>query len=453
MGAFSDFSGISQMQERILVEAARYQDMVDKAECAVGGRAVIELVQSNRQVLEMLEKVRRPELHLAQEMRDLASGVTAQRESLEAAAALSNRHMLHLGNTAKALLENASGALSLHAAAERLARDGAGVEAFRRAAEEHQSHAQRLVQGAEHFVTMNALVREQAVLRESIAASIKNHSILGVSESVKAAMAINTPWIDRADPMGSIAGFAALSEIGKTMAELNTDYFVAAEHLRSLVGNWAPPAGFAFWDEVRRFEAFAESGIDPNILGIPDFAFPDVAFASGIVVPVPSVEHDGKAKSQSPKVIVPVNSSIKIDAHEHVQCAELLIRHRLSWVMTAKHGANWPKHVIHGTVLFELKLRHAKMTQLGKSPAILDYATFGELLAIAMRKDVWAAAFSDLPMCAEEFRVCVERLIEVRNAVDHGRDLDPTEFLWAFAESTRLQRAFGVPSAAATLGE
>lgn len=453
MGAFSDFSGISRMQEHMLAEAMRCMDMVDKAERAVGGRTVIEFMQSNRQALEMLGEIRRPELRLAQEMRDLASGVTAQREALEVAAALSDQHMLHFGNTTKALPDSVSGAHSLHAAAKQLARNGAGVEAMRRAADEHQALAQHLGRDAEPFVTMTALVREQAELRESFAAAIKNHSLLGVGEAVKAAMAINTPWIDLADPMGSIAGFAALSEIGKTMAGLNTDYFAAAEHLRSLVGNWAPPAGFAFWNEVKRFEAFAESGIDPSILRIPELAFPDVAYASGIVVPVPSIEHEGEAKSPEPKVIVPVKSSINIDAHEHVQCAELLIRHRVSWVMAVKHGPNWPKQVIHGTVLSELRLRQAKKTQLGKSPAILDYATFGELLEIAMRKDVWAAAFSYLPMSAKEFRVCVERLIEVRNVVDHGRDLDPTEFLWAFVEATRLQRAFGVPSALAQFEE
>lgn len=451
MGAFSNIPGISDMQARMLEDAVRYQDMVEQAQRLWGGWEAIDFMHSNGAAFEMLEGLRRPELDLVHEMRDLESGVTAQREAMEAALGFSYRHMLRYGDTAKAAWESASAGHQLQAAAERMATEGPWSEDLRRATEDDQTLAKRIASDAERFVTMSAFVREHTGYEGTFAAAMKDHSTSGVTEAVKAALAIEAPWINRTDPLGSIAGYVALSEIGKAMAGLNTDYFASAEHLRSLMGQWTPPAGFALWDEVKRFEAFAKSGIDPSILEIPALAFPQVAEASGIVVPVPSLEPKGQATTKDPKVAVPIKSSIAVDAHEHVQCVELLIRQRLSWVMATAHGPNWPKLVIHGTVLRELKERQAKKSQVGKSEAILDYSTFGELLAIAMRKDVFAAAFGDLLMGAEEFRVCVERLIEVRNAVDHGRPLDPTEFLWAFTESTRLQRAFGVPCTPAQL--
>lgn len=66
---------------------------------------------------------------------------------------------------------------------------------------------------------------------------------------------------------------------------------------------------------------------------------------------------------------------------------------------------------------------------------------------------IWEGVFSDIGITREEFAITTGRLMEIRNPVDHGRKLNPLEFIRCYSEATRLQVAFGIPPFSAGIDE
>lgn len=453
-------TALTRFQEQIFRDALRYQDMVDeysKAVDALGGPAMLEALHWQNSVQEG-EDLRRTELKIAQEVRDLASGFPPHREAMEAALGKTTLHGL------QGELLDLTGPHPLHGAAERLAWESTGVEALRLAAASREPTVLQLAREAECYRTFDVLAREGVALEGTFACSFKDlDRHFGMNETMKAALAIEKPWIDALQPNHSFVAFAKLSEIGSAIAGLRLNDIASNEHLRSLMGTWTPPDNFGLWDEAQRAAAFYASGVDRRIFDIPDWAFEDVARAAGIVQPAPEItpkKKKAKAKAakdpttqaKTGKVSVPFVGTTTLDAHAQVQSAELMIRDELAWRAPTKFGPKWKKTYIHGNVLAELRARQAN-SRVGKSDSLMDYLTFGELVQIVMRKEIWEGAFSDIGMTREEFTIATGRLMEIRNAVDHGRKLNPVEFIWCFSEATRLQVAFGIFPFSASIDE
>lgn len=436
--------GLSAFDEQILRDSLRYQDMLDEAERALGPRGAEALLALQAEQ-ELIGKLAHPEMELIEQYRDLTSGVAAQRHAFDAAIGSCAKRMVDLQKE----LERADGFAgtdSLARAAERLAMESP-MEALRRAAE--SSPAWDLAGAARMYDTFGSIAKEQAMLEATFGSSIRAvSSHLSVEATIIAAMRIEQPWIDVADPARSFAAFGALSEIGRAIQGLRIGDFESSAHLSGLLGDWTPPSDFALWDEAQRLATYYEAGIDPRLFDIPASAFEDAARAAGIVQPAPEIrracEQGEKREARVRKVSITYKVSVSQDAQAQVNSVELMLREELGWRAATKHGPGWMKKFIHGNVLAELKERQGK-ARVGKSDSLLDFATFGELVQVIQRSDLWESAFSDVTMTREELRVSVERLVELRNAVGHVRRLDPIEFIWVFAEATRLQRAFGIP--------
>jgi hypothetical protein len=89
-------------------------------------------------------------------------------------------------------------------------------------------------------------------------------------------------------------------------------------------------------------------------------------------------------------------------------------------------------------------LRQAE-ARVGQSTNLLDFSTFGELRDVLLRGDVWDSYFAaDVKMSKDEIAIALERLMDIRHAVDHARTLSREHFIWCFAEVGRVMQAFGV---------
>lgn len=435
--------GTSAFHEQVLRDARRYEEMVTEAERALG-LGGLEALQAYHAEAELVGSLSHPEAQLIEDYRKLTSVTEAQRE-LEKSIARDAGSIDLSRELARA--EGFAGVHSLTRAAERLALESP-VEALRRAAEPAWSD---IACTTRMYDTFASIAKEQSALEASLADSLRYVSpARSADAALAAAMKIEKPWIDVMDPARSFRAFGALSEIGDAIKALRLDDLQTATHLRSLLGTWTPPADFALWDEAQRLATYFDAGIDPRLFDIPADAFEEAAWAAGIVQPAPEIhpERTDQGKPAKPsarrRISITYQVSISQDAQAQVNSIELMLREELAWRAATKHGPGWKKKFIHGNVFTELKERQAG-ARVGKSEELLDFTTFGELIQVIQRKDMWESCFGDVPMSREEFRVSVERLVELRNAVGHVRRLDPVEFIWVFAEATRLQQAFGIP--------
>lgn len=422
-----DLPGMSEFERRILEDAL----MFDKA---LGPRG-LDALQAYHAEQDLIEKLAHPERDLVEQHLQHMSGASIQHEAMKAAAGPGFELDRALRQP-----ENLTGAVALQRAAEGLVGELSGAEALRRAAAQP---TWRELEVARQYETFDSIAKQHSAIESIWKAALGRADSL---EDMTRAMKINQPWIDAIEPARSFAAYGALSEIGRAIKSLEVEDPLSSQRLSTLLGSWTPPEGFAQWDESQRLAAYRDADIDMRIFDIPRPAFEDVAREAGIVQPAPEIkgEPTEPAKPKVSRVSIPFQGSINLDAHAQVQSVELMLRHELGWRAATKHGPKWMKTFIHGSVLAELKVRQTG-ARVGKSPSLLDFTTFGELIQVIQRKDLWESAFSDLPLTREEFRVSVERLMEARNAVDHGRELDPWEFISVFAEATRLQRAFGIP--------
>jgi hypothetical protein len=437
--------GLGALEEEVLKTALRDAELHEQMEKSLGFGGGMEAVRKLQEEHTLINNLARPEAQIIKEYQDSISGRTAREELLSAAAG--GTAVSHLYD---ALERSSTGADALGAMADRLAQESTGVEAIRRAAG-MTGHNSLDLAGAAHFYgTFGSMALRQSELEASLAHAISGRAL---DSAIAAAMRIEKPWIDSLAPERSFQAFGALSQIGRAIEALRIGDFSSAARLNDLLGTWSPPESFATWEAAARMATYADAGIDMRLFDIPAQAFDDVARAAGIVQPAPEIaptapdetHADDKPGITVRKVTISYHGTTGNDAHAQVQSVELLLRYELGWRAPTKYGGTWMKTFVHGNVLAEVKQRQAD-ARLAKSPSLLDYMTFGELVQVIQRKDLWDNAFSDVTMTREEFRVAVERIIELRNAIDHGRQLDAVEFIWVFAEATRLQRAFGLPA-------
>ena len=109
MGALSGIPGFSPMQQRMLEDAIRQQEIYEQIERAMGGRAVLDFIESNREAIKLVESHSVEEQRVIEAARDLASGVTARREALKLATEIQQQHGLIADGSALELARKLSG--------------------------------------------------------------------------------------------------------------------------------------------------------------------------------------------------------------------------------------------------------------------------------------------------------------------------------------------------------
>lgn len=427
-----DLPGLSNFERRGLEDALRQQEMIDRA---IGPAQ--EILRMHQAEKEMVAHLARPEVELMIEWQAaLEAAINPTRDldhfvKTEAERFLEHQEALDAAfdpaiQLEKSLRDGTSGVWMLHEAAER-ARQGTALAEIERAAK-----------GYGTFGTLGTLGSEMAKLED-----IWDRSA-GLSE-LERAMKIVHPWIDIADPARSFAAFGYATEIGQIIAGAH-DSVRGLEHL---LGAWSPPPGFALWDEARRLDAYTRAGIDMRLFDIPQAAFREIAREVGIVqlpprarAPRPAARRKSKQRASGPAIVIPCRVSIDIEVHAQVQAVEAMLRSELETRAARVFGTSWMKHCVHGSILAEWRQRQAN-ARMGRTSSLLAFSTFGELVDVIQRKNVWNTAFADVQIAPDVFRVTIGDLIDARNAADHGRALDQWEFSIAFAAATRVQRAFG----------
>jgi hypothetical protein len=431
-------SVFSSLQERLIQDVMAQQAMYDRLERSIGGPVMVDALRLHHQMSKIAEENKRVELAVIRDAQALTCGRAFAHEALE----IAKEH--RFAKQTREVFEAVSGGEALCRAAKRMEQE-AGVEALWRTVGGLSSHfaLAQLQKQASEVERFRDLSRGMTDLEGAFAAAVTRVSAsLPVETLWLNVSAVTQPWILVDDPYRSFEAFGALSEIAQSTARL-----------RAFEGKFATGLELpvpSFPDDLAAYKVLApddETEVDPRIDDLPVFAFGTLARAAGLTIH----RVDTRVNSRAHKdlgILLVGTGSWATEAHGQVQAVEVMLRAQLDARMTALLGSNWYKQRVNKAVLAAWRSKQVE-ARVGCSESVLDFATFGELRDVLLRADVWDVGFAaDVKMTKEEFTVCLDRLMEIRHAVDHCRKLNRRHFVWSFSEVDRILQAFGIEAIA-----
>ncbi len=281
-----------------------------------------------------------------------------------------------------------------------------------------------------------------------------------------AAESLKSPWMDADHPLESARGLAALVEIGSALKGNPFDT-LESEALRNVLGDWREMpslAGRMLADAGKRRSFYYENGLAPGIAALPRSHFfgtvrstqassPPAAAASA------SGDNTEKAASipepatvaQSPEAGVAKVVASDRPSREMVACYEIFhmlerkLRRLVESALEDAAGPNWSSQRIPGDVLSQWRERKKKAEDVGETgKRIIEFAEMGDYPKIICRKDNWKL-FEPTFQRGELLREAFNRLIPLRHAIAHHRELSNEDLLFLRVEAWRLCKAMGTP--------
>jgi Swt1-like HEPN len=281
---------------------------------------------------------------------------------------------------------------------------------------------------------------------------------------LSAAESLKSPWMDADHPLESARGLAALVEIGSALKG-NPFGTLESEALRNVLGDWREMPSLSsrtLADVGKRRSFYYENGLAPGIAALPRSPFfgtvrstqpssPPAATASA------SGDNTEKAVSTPDREMVVQSPEAEVAAdrpsRELVACYEIFhmlerkLRRLVESALEGAAGSNWSGQRVPPDVLSQWRDRKKKAENVGDNrERIIEFAEMGDYPKIICRKDNWKL-FEPTFQRREFLQEAFNRLIPLRHAVAHHRELSNEDLLFLQVEAWRLCKAMGTPLA------
>jgi hypothetical protein len=280
---------------------------------------------------------------------------------------------------------------------------------------------------------------------------------------LSAAESLKLPWMDADHPLESARGLAALVEIGSALKGNPFDT-MKSEALRNVLGDWREMPSLSermLADAGKRRSFYYEKGLAPGIAALPRSPFfgtvrSTQASSPPAAITAASGENTEKAAStlepaavvQSEAEVAEVVASDR-PSREMVTCYEIFhmlerkLRRLVESALEGAVGPNWSSQRIPPDVLGQWRDRKKKAEDVGETgKRIIEFAEMGDYPKIICRKDNWKL-FEPTFQRSELLRESFNRLIPLRHAIAHHRELSNEDLLFLQVEAWRLCKAMG----------
>jgi len=257
---------------------------------------------------------------------------------------------------------------------------------------------------------------------------------------------MHTPWVDSRESLRSVAGFAALQEIGH---ELNLmpafdDHLVST--LRKDLGDWRDTITWPteiFSDLAARSDFYVKRGFNPDLT-----AFPAPAFEQSLEIAKFRREPPSFIDRYRVEELVSGDSEEEEEgllrtnnAHNWLLRLEVQLRKFIDEHMTNEFGADWPRHRLPNGLYDLWQGKKEKAINAGEQEhPLIAYADFTEYVPVICKDDNWNI-FKPFFGRKESIRESFQRLHPVRLSTMHARILTQDDELFLFAETKRLLNA------------
>lgn len=292
-----------------------------------------------------------------------------------------------------------------------------------------------------HHATLDALAGSARHLEEAIKKlSEYPEWTRDIGAVISNASKIREPWLDLLDPESSLLSLGLMRGIGQTLARTDLFETSARTFLKNTLGEWDPLDHDAFRAlsvDLRR-ETIISSGFDERLSAIPQPAYPDAVWVSGIG-PRP------RELRATRGVLVHIPRATAAYVYTVIRFVERALRRVIEERFSTRYGPRWVETRVHK----DMRDRWESVREgrgAGAKHGTLRYSELGDLLQLIVRNDHWKECFVDSVATndREELRVSMSRLIAIRRPTAHSDDVSTEELMVCLVEGTRILRTFGL---------
>ena len=259
------------------------------------------------------------------------------------------------------------------------------------------------------------------------------------------AEAMHTPWLDVANQIQSINGFAGLHGIGSLLRTFHAFDANLVDVLRFDLGDWREeitwPSGIAS-DPLVRTSVYIQQGLNPELTAFPNTAFEEILNEAGLgALQVPGAEayrlHRESDELEQEAAFERTN-----DAHDLLQRFESQLRKFINERMEETFGGAWIKHRIPGDMR-DRWLKNQRQAGGKQQWPIIAYADFTDYVTIITRNDNWQDLFEAVFVNKSSVQESFRRLFPIRLATMHSRLITQDDELYLYVETKRILSAIG----------
>jgi hypothetical protein len=264
------------------------------------------------------------------------------------------------------------------------------------------------------------------------------------ASSLKLAMeSMGTPWLDVQEKMRSVAGFAALQNIGHALHTMPAFDDKLTSALRAGLGDWRDPITWRpeiFEDYTVRSNFYESLGFNPALTDFPLPAFERSLDLADLPLKLPSAD----VADKTPVTIDDDEEGLRRTnaAHDSLQRLERHLRRFIDAVMTAAFGTDWARHRLPNGFYEDWQKKRQNAEDAGaEQRPLVDYADFTEYASIICKRDNWREVFQPVFVRLEDVRESFQRLHPIRLDIAHSRLITQDDELFLRVEMKRLVKA------------
>ena len=317
----------------------------------------------------------------------------------------------------------------------------------------------QLTEVSRQFQATMAAIDEQFILPDFGVAvrQFESAEILGtverygtrISDIQRAMNSMHTPWLNKLDEPGSIAGFARLQGIGHALSTMPAFGSQLTASLRVDLGDWRKKISWPteiFDDLFARTSFYTEHGLNPALTGFPNSAFNEIITTTGLrgTPALAARGHDFKPAAEETEEELAFQRTN--DAHDSLQRLETQLRKFIGERMQATFGADWVTQRIPAGMREEwIQKRETAIKSGQRERPLIEYADFTNYEQIIMRKDNWGQVFKVFFRSKPSIQESFQRLYPVRICTMHSRPITLDDELCLRVETKRIWDAMERP--------
>ena len=317
----------------------------------------------------------------------------------------------------------------------------------------------QLTEVSRQFQATMAAIDEQFILPDFAVAvrQFESSEILGtverygtrISDIQRAMNSMHTPWLNKLDEPGSIAGFARLQGIGHALSTMPAFGSQLTASLRVDLGDWRKKISWPteiFDDLFARTSFYTEHGLNPALTGFPNGAFDEIIMTTGLrgtAAPVAiGYDFDPAAEEAEEELAFQRTN----DAHDLLQRFETEVRKFIDERMKAVFGTDWVTQRVPGGMREEwIQKREAARKNGERERPLIVYSDFTDYEQVITRKDNWEKVFKQPFRSKLSIQESFRRLYPIRICTMHSRPITHEDELYLVVETKRIRGAMGWP--------
>lgn len=266
-----------------------------------------------------------------------------------------------------------------------------------------------------------------------------------MASTVARLAAMQNPWLDRENELGSVGRMLRLHEIGQSIGGRSAFSESAATRMRSWLGDWREPIAWPsdIWRDLgTRADFYADLGFDADLTDMPTAAFREAAEAADVrSEPLSLVESYGSLVPSSPAAETEAAFTRTNEAHDWLQRFESQLRQFIDAAMTQTFGPEWPRNRLPNGMYDSWEAKREAAGTGRPACAAIAYADFTDYIRVITRKDNWRELFERHFKRVEDVRESFQRLYPIRQDTMHARPISQDDELLLYVEVKRIMRA------------